>query len=95
MSLKITCISNNSLDFLGLYLVIGSKAGPTTFTYYDDVCFSTGEDRAANFVSIPIIDWGIICIASANSIEVFIQDSFKFDGNDNIYILHTFILLRL
>lgn len=64
--------------FEGLYVVLASKAGPTTFTHYDDVCFSTGEDRAANFVAIPIMEWGLICVASANSIEVLISNVLRF-----------------
>jgi hypothetical protein len=51
-------------------LVQGSKAGPTTFTFYDDICFSTGEERIPNFIMIPISEWGIVIVASANAIEV-------------------------
>lgn len=58
------------LLFSGLYLVQGSKSGPASFTFFDDICFSTGDDRINNFYAIHAAEWGVVFVASANSIEV-------------------------
>jgi hypothetical protein len=51
-------------------LVQGSKSGPASFTFFDDICFSTGDDRINNFYAIHAAEWGVVFVASANSIEV-------------------------
>jgi len=67
-------ISNlNKPLITGLYFVQSGKTGPAVFTFFDDICFSTGSGRLSNFFAIPILDWGIICVASANSIEVILK----------------------
>ncbi len=54
----------------GLHLVQGSKAGATTFTNYDDVCYSTGERNGPQFAMCNLGDWGAVLCASANAMEV-------------------------
>jgi hypothetical protein len=57
-------------------VVHGSKAGPTTFTFYDDICFSTGDDRAANFYCTHVTEWAVVLVASANAIEATLSFHF-------------------
>ena len=54
----------------GLFLVQGSKGGPTTFINYDDICYSTGECRSPYFNLIQIPEWSLILAASYNAVEV-------------------------
>ena len=54
----------------GLYLGQGSKAGPTTFVFYDDICYSSGEDHDPYFSLYQIQEWGIIMAASYNAMEI-------------------------
>ncbi len=62
---------NNTFVFPeGLYLVQGSKAGPTTYVNYDDVCYSTGEKNSPYYSMSHLPDWGLILCASSNGIEV-------------------------
>ena len=65
-------------------MVQGSKSGPASFTFFDDICFSTGDDRVANFYSIHAADWGVVFVGSANAIEVGI---FRFMKNGAIFVL--------
>ena len=58
----------------GLYLVQGSKAGPTTYVNYDDICYSTGEFQPF-FNMIQIHDWHVILAASKNGMEVGVMGS--------------------
>eukprot|EP00095_Tigriopus_kingsejongensis_P002488 maker-scaffold64_size435223-snap-gene-2.25 protein:Tk02488 transcript:maker-scaffold64_size435223-snap-gene-2.25-mRNA-1 annotation:"nuclear pore complex protein nup214 isoform x3" len=60
---------------LCLYIVHGSKAGPTTYTNFDDVCYSTGEVATQSFEFSPIMDWQTILCSSANGIELGVLGS--------------------
>ena len=59
----------------GLYLVQGSKAGPTTCLHYDDICYSTGESREPFFNMMQVHDWHVILAASNNAMEVGVMGS--------------------
>ena len=59
----------------GLYLVQGSKAGPTTYLHYDDICYSTGESREPFFNMMQVHDWHVILAASNNAMEVGVMGS--------------------
>ena len=50
------CYKNNSDPEArpGLYLGQGSKGGPTTFVFYDDICYSSGEERDSYFNLIQV-----------------------------------------
>ena len=54
----------------GLYIVQGSKAGPTQYIFYDDICYSTGEERDNYFSMLAIPDWNVILAASYNAMEI-------------------------
>ena len=61
----------------GLYLGQGSKAGPTTFVFYDDICYSSGEYNDPYFSLYHIQEWGIIMAASYNAMEIGILGEFN------------------
>lgn len=47
-----------------------SKAGETSYTSYDDVNYSTGEEKSPFFWLLPMMQWSAILSVSANSMEV-------------------------
>jgi hypothetical protein len=59
----------------GLFLAQGSKAGPTTFTNFEDICYSTGEHRLPYFALMQQQEWGTIFCASSNSMEIGVLGS--------------------
>ena len=54
----------------GLYVVQSSKTGETSYTNYEDICYSTGEGRDSWFDLINLTEWGSILAVSAKGIEV-------------------------
>ncbi len=54
----------------GLFVAQGSKTGSMTYTNYDDICYSTGDQKQGNFAMVNIAEWGTIFCASSNAIEV-------------------------
>lgn len=73
---------------VGLYLVQGSKAGPTTYTNFDDICYSTGSSPGQFFDFYPSMEWGLILCSSSNGIEVrtaLIQPRFMKDLTQSIF----------
>ncbi|XP_022901853.2 nuclear pore complex protein Nup214 [Onthophagus taurus] len=72
----------SNYQFIGVYKTVGEdvqmslivvdapKAGETTYTNYDDVCYSYGNSRPHQFYMLQQPLWNILLVASSNSMEV-------------------------
>ncbi len=53
-----------------LHIVNAPKAGPPNYINYDDICYSQSGPRKAQVFIIHLIQWNLLLVASANSVEV-------------------------
>lgn len=53
-----------------LFIVNAPKAGNPTFVNYDDICYSQSGPRGGQVFLIHILQWNLLLMASANSMEV-------------------------
>lgn len=53
-----------------LHIVNAPKAGPPTYINYDDICYSQSGPRRGQVFLLHIIQWNLLLVASANSVEV-------------------------
>ncbi|XP_062546766.1 nuclear pore complex protein Nup214 [Armigeres subalbatus] len=53
-----------------LFIVNAPKAGNPTFVNYDDICYSQSGPRRGQVFLIHILQWNLLLMASANSMEV-------------------------
>lgn len=67
--------SNNSkilflYNILALHIINAPKAGNPTYINYDDVCYSQAGPRKGQVFLLHILQWNLLLVASANSMEV-------------------------